>query len=783
MQIRCPGCDGALNLPKPVQAGAKMACPRCGQTFRFKSPSAPKPRPAAAPPVIDDFDDYEDTDFRPAAPARPQRSHPRRSSRKTTAANKGSRWWVPLAAIGGGFAAISLVVIATVLLFRAPAESKPQQNEDLAASTDQPAAPNPAAVPLKAAQDAPVAPPAVPDPNPPIELPPVQSPPKVAAAGDGQLSADVLKRVKKATVMVRVTEQDGTKASGTGFFAVDKQIVVTNAHVVGMLKPGTPPPRKVEIILDSGEADEKQFAGQVIAVDRTSDLAVLKQRIEPPPALSTPMEREPLKVFSARNLLETQVVYVFGFPFGEKLGKNITVSRSSVSSLRKDVDGLLKRVQVNGGMHPGNSGGPVVDANGNVIGVAVAGIPGTQVNFAVPGDSLYRMLEGRISGISMGDSQQQGNEFLVPVTVDAVDPLRRLKSVQVHWWVGNSGKPRKPSDAAPQPLPGDSQHQSTVLAYESGTARGTIRVPAVPEGKTVYIQPVYQSGDGSNRWVASINYHPGPLLDLKPTMLTVKSKIGESDVYLNTRSRMKFEIFGGEDLSLLSHIDARLVENTYRVGRRATADKQFTVKKMEWGVSIDNKPAPRSIRVRQAMSYLGQLSLVVSEDTRGNFTTRRVQLGQVPQTSQPILAGLGKQMMDSLELASVPITGIRAKPGNTWTASRLVPIDTPGSYRSSAVNMTYMYKGLANHFNRRVAVISVRGDVPSRTARNVTIAGNVRGMAYYSVSEQRIIFAEMTLDVRLMAKIGDETAKAKGEIRVKLSRMPPERRSTNPPRR
>ena len=44
-------------------------------------------------------------------------------------------------------------------------------------------------------------------------------------------------------------------------------------------------------------------------------------------------------------------------------------------------DGLLSKVQVNGGMQPGNSGGPVVDPHGNVIGVAVSIIEGTQINF------------------------------------------------------------------------------------------------------------------------------------------------------------------------------------------------------------------------------------------------------------------------------------------------------------------------------------------------------------------------------------------------------------------
>ena len=53
------------------------------------------------------------------------------------------------------------------------------------------------------------------------------------------------------------------------------------------------------------------------------------------------------------------------------------------------------QVQVNGGMHPGNSGGPVTDARGDVVGVSVAVIRGTQINFAIPGDFVRQVLDGR----------------------------------------------------------------------------------------------------------------------------------------------------------------------------------------------------------------------------------------------------------------------------------------------------------------------------------------------------------------------------------------------------
>src|SRR5207253_2330346 len=82
----------------------------------------------------------------------------------------------------------------------------------------------------------------------------------------------------------------------------------------------------------------------------------------------------PLAVeFDMSNLTELQKVYIFGFPLGAGLGKEISASESSISSFRRDADGSLFQIQVNGGMHPGNSGGPVVDSRGVVVGVAVAG--------------------------------------------------------------------------------------------------------------------------------------------------------------------------------------------------------------------------------------------------------------------------------------------------------------------------------------------------------------------------------------------------------------------------
>ncbi len=224
-----------------------------------------------------------------------------------------------------------------------------------------------------------------PGPAAPARLPVERLKEEEVAIPDGpapnEMAADVVKKVKQSTTYLRVTLPGGEIAQGSGFFALERNLVITNAHVVGLLRSSTPP-RRVEVVVRSGEANEAKLTGTLLGVDRENDLAVL--RVEGNLSQLPP----PLPVASAADLVETQKVYIFGFPFGAQLGKNITVSTSSISSLRRGSDGVLKQVQVNGGMNPGNSGGPVTDARGAVIGVSVAGISGTQINFAIPADFI-----------------------------------------------------------------------------------------------------------------------------------------------------------------------------------------------------------------------------------------------------------------------------------------------------------------------------------------------------------------------------------------------------------
>jgi S1-C subfamily serine protease len=200
----------------------------------------------------------------------------------------------------------------------------------------------------------------------------------------GILPPLALQRTKAATVFVRV-DATGGEVQGTGFLALRRGLVLTNAHVA------TPDDAKgkVRVVLYSGTRGERTLTAQVIASDANLDIAFLQVT-----GANLP---EPLPLAEATGLVETMPLYVFGFPFGDGLasqGRNPepSVLRASVACLRHSSAGLLEMIQLDGELQPGNSGGPVVDELGRVVGITVSRLRSTRIGFAIPGDRLARIL-------------------------------------------------------------------------------------------------------------------------------------------------------------------------------------------------------------------------------------------------------------------------------------------------------------------------------------------------------------------------------------------------------
>jgi hypothetical protein len=196
------------------------------------------------------------------------------------------------------------------------------------------------------------------------------------------IAPEVITRCKQATAFVLIGDED----SGTAFY-IGQGLFVTNAHVIEDADKA----HQVRLVLDAGEGTQNVITATVLRADQNRDLALLRADAQKlPPAL---------ELGQTSALVETTAVTAFGYPFGKDLnvGKseypNITVSMGRITALRKE-QGRIRRIQIDASLNPGNSGGPIVNNAGQVLGIVESGIVGTGVNFAIPVDQLSDFLYG-----------------------------------------------------------------------------------------------------------------------------------------------------------------------------------------------------------------------------------------------------------------------------------------------------------------------------------------------------------------------------------------------------
>lgn len=172
--------------------------------------------------------------------------------------------------------------------------------------------------------------------------------------------------VTQATVLLRAG------GHGSGFFISADGLILTNAHVVqGQTQ--------IRVELQDGSV----LTGQVLRSDSQRDVALVQVPLTN--AVALPLDRALPQV--------SEEVFASGAPLDSAFTGTIT--KGIVSALRREPDGLLY-IQADVDVQPGNSGGPLLDASGNVIGVTVFGVQpaggSIGLNFFIPIDQALAAL-------------------------------------------------------------------------------------------------------------------------------------------------------------------------------------------------------------------------------------------------------------------------------------------------------------------------------------------------------------------------------------------------------
>jgi len=198
-------------------------------------------------------------------------------------------------------------------------------------------------------------------PNPPSVAPLPQTPPQAAVTPPPQ------QEPKQATIK-----------TGSGFFVSSDGDLLTNSHVVAGCSEA--------LVMDQGLA-------RIIARDNRNDLALLR-------LTTVNADKKPSAIrFRTGTVQLGEATFVLGYPLAGRLDNGMNFTNGLISAL-SGIDNDTSQFQMTAPIQPGNSGGPIVDKSGNLIGVVVSTLrqlepsrPVPQnVNFGIKADTAVTFL-------------------------------------------------------------------------------------------------------------------------------------------------------------------------------------------------------------------------------------------------------------------------------------------------------------------------------------------------------------------------------------------------------
>ncbi|MDP6570886.1 MAG: serine protease [Candidatus Marinimicrobia bacterium] len=213
------------------------------------------------------------------------------------------------------------------------------------------------------------------------------------------------------------------KTMGSGFVISGNGLIITNYHVIQGKET-------IEVYFPS---IDKHFSAKIVLEDKNNDIALLA--LDEFHISEYFTEDIPFIISNTKNLRLGQEIFTLGYPLGEILGKSVKLSTGDVSSLYGIQDDP-RLIQISNPIQPGNSGGPLLNENGEIVGVVLStlnaryfyeneSIIPQNVNFAIKGNYVSNLISilpeyqelSKRKNLLMGKSLEEQIELITPFIV------------------------------------------------------------------------------------------------------------------------------------------------------------------------------------------------------------------------------------------------------------------------------------------------------------------------------------------------------------------------------
>ncbi len=343
LRLRCPQCAKDILVADEL-CGRKVRCPNCWETFLASADvPAAKPSPAAPTPAI----------------PRPAPTAPTPAPAAPTPDQQGANGLliIGLAAAAG----MLLLILATGGVAVWWFWPRPAPSAPAVAAVTPPATVTPV--------DVKPAPAPTPQPTPAPAPQPAPAParaPQPAQPADG--APFHLADVRKSVVFIRRHTPGLSTAVGSGFLVTADGLIATNRHVIQPEKGSNPATVLYVGVPSAADPDKLDYFKAQVAfcppVNDTLDFALLKITAKPGYQPFRPLPLAP----PDKKMQLGDPAAAIGFPFAEEDNPVLSFNKGSISATRRDIEDH-PYYQTDAAVNPGNSGGPLLNADGQVVGI------------------------------------------------------------------------------------------------------------------------------------------------------------------------------------------------------------------------------------------------------------------------------------------------------------------------------------------------------------------------------------------------------------------------------